>query len=55
MGVSIALAIRATIIAAREEIGGTSDQESSYNDCNGPFTVEKIQLNSGVTAEHFVL
>ena len=55
MGVSVALAIRHTLLAAREEIARTSDQENWYHNCDGPYTVEKIQLYSGVNADHFTL
>jgi hypothetical protein len=54
MGVSVAIAIRQALIASREEIGETFDPDW-YNNCVGPFTVETVQLSSGVTADDFVL
>ena len=54
MGVSVALAIRQALIASRRHLGQQFDSDW-YNNCIGPYTLEAIQLNSGVTADDFYL
>jgi len=51
MGVSVALAIRNAVKAARTEV----DPSSGWYNIVGPMTVEQIQRDTAVTASHFTL
>jgi xanthine dehydrogenase/oxidase len=56
MGCSVLFAIRNAVQSARADCGIKGNvEEPNWVNLSGPVTVEKLQLATGITPEHFTL